>query len=76
MKYFFDLRGEDNTEFVWETDAPNKNAAVRICEALYPEAQMMKVQSQEEYNEVENERYLRLVHEMDNDCDMSGDNWW
>jgi hypothetical protein len=67
MKYFFDMEGEDHTQFVYECDADSKNEALDICEDVYPEAKIIGVQSEQEYRETENLRFERLQRQMDYD---------
>jgi hypothetical protein len=76
VKYFFDLEGEDRTQFVWECDASDKRDALNKLDCVYPEATLLDMQTQEEYQDRESARYARLVYEMDNDVDLSGDNWF
>lgn len=63
--YYFDLIGEDHTQFVWETEAEAKDLAIEKCECVYPEARIMNVQSQDEYERDENERYRRIAQMYD-----------
>lgn len=75
MKYYFDLEGEDHSQFVWECEANSRNDAMKELDEVYPDAKMLDMQSHDEYIERENFRYERLAYEMDNDCDLSGDIW-
>ena len=75
MKYYFELEGEDHTQFMWECEADSKKDAIDKLEIIYPEATMRDCISHDAYLDRETARYDRLKAEMDDDYDYSGDNW-
>lgn len=69
MRFYFDMEGEDHTQFIFECDASTRNEAIDTCVELYPEAKIIGIQSQQEWQETQAHRERRLAWEIDNDMD-------
>lgn len=75
QKYLVQLEGEDHTQFAIEVSAFDEEGAYIVVDQMYPEARILDISSEAQRQRDAMRRCMRLLHEMEDELDLTGDCW-